>query len=94
MKREEKIDILLAALAKLIAEGREDKDGYKSAPQITFLSEKEVQFEEFPGEQLPTNKVFENNTLVNVLDDVVNYYIDDEKGYYEESLYEEDEAAY
>jgi hypothetical protein len=94
MKREEKIDILIAALARLIAEGRNDKDGYETAPQIVFLSGKEVQFEEFPGEQLPTSKVYEHNPLANILEDVFNYYIDDEKKHYEECLFEEDEQAY
>ncbi|NDV80787.1 hypothetical protein [Bacteroides sp. 51] len=94
MKREEKIDILVAALAKLIAEGRNDKDEYRSAPQIVFLSEEEVQFEEFPGEQKPTIKVYEDNPLVNILKEVFNYYIDDEKKHYEECLFEEDEQAY
>ena len=93
MKREQKIDILIAALAKLIAEGRNDKNGYESAPKITFLSEKEVRFEEFPGKQLPTNKVYESNLLVGLLGEVFEYYNDDEEKYYLECLSEEDEQA-
>lgn len=93
MKKETKINILIAALAKLIAEGCDDKDKYASAPQITFLSETEVQFNEFPEKQLQTNKILENNTLVNIFRWVVAYYIVDEEKHYLECLYEEDEEA-
>lgn len=94
MKREEKIDLLVASLAKLIAEGRDDKEGYESAPQISFLSEKEVRIEEFPGKQLPVNKVYENDSLTNWLECLFEYYYDDEKRHYTECLCEEDEEAF
>ena len=48
MKRETKINILIAALAELIAQDRVGKEEYKLAPQITFLSKTEVRFDEFP----------------------------------------------
>ncbi|MDR1501801.1 MAG: hypothetical protein LBT43_05035 [Prevotella sp.] len=89
MNRETKINILIVALAELIAQGRTEEEKYKFAPQITFLSKSEVQFKEFPGKQRPTNRVFENNPLLPLLKQVVDYYIDDEQKHYQECLFEE-----
>ncbi len=91
MEKETKIKVLVAALAKLIAKGREDKEKFEPVPQISFLSETEVRFEGFPAEQLPVNIAIEDN-LIDILRQIVDYCIDDEKKHYSECLSEEDEA--
>ena len=90
MKRETKINMLVAALANLIAQG---KKRHRQAPQIVFLSKTEVRFDKFPRQQLPINKVLNDNPLFSLLQQVIDYYIDDEYRHYLECLYEEDEEA-
>lgn len=87
MTKEQKIDMLLAFLAPIIFEGK-DKDT-ESAPQITFLSATEVQIEEFPGEQLPVNKVYPDNPLKESLEKIVNYNHADERKSWQEYCLEE-----
>ena len=92
MTREEKIHAVLAFLAPLIYNEQQEKSG--PAPQVTFLSATEVQIDEFPGQKLAVNKVFDNNILHNVLREIVNYGIDDERKDWEccvEELCEKDE---
>jgi len=93
MNQETKINILIAALADLIAQGRTE-DEEKLAPQITFFSKSEAQFNEFPRKQRPTNILFDDNPLFSLLRQVVIYYIDDEQKHYLECLFEEDHEAY
>jgi len=91
MLRENKINILAAAMTFIIANGR--KEEYEIAPSLHFLSDKEVQFCEAPGMMLPTNKVFDDNPLFDMMRKVVEYNIYNEEKHYLESLYEENEEA-
>ncbi|MDR2005315.1 MAG: hypothetical protein LBQ74_20015 [Prevotella sp.] len=91
MEREIKINMLAAAMAVIIANGR--KGEYENAPTLHFLSPTEVQYCEAPGEMLPTNKVFDENPLFDMLHQVVDYNIYNEQRHYLECLYEEDEVA-
>lgn len=87
MTKEQKIDMLLAFLAPIILEGKDENT--ETAPQITFLSANEVQIEEFPGKQLPINKVYSDNPLKEHLEKIVNYNHADERKNWEESCAEE-----
>lgn len=87
MTKEQKIDMLLAFLAPIIFEGKDEDT--ESAPQITFLSAAEVQIEEFPGKQLPVNKEYPDNPLKKILEKIVNYDHVDERKNWEESCAEE-----
>lgn len=92
MTKEQKIDMLLAFLAPIIFEGKDEDT--ESAPQITFLSATEVQIEEFPGKQLPVNKEYPDNPLKKILEKIVNYDHADERKNREECCAEklEDES--
>lgn len=87
MTKEQKIDMLLAFLAPIIFDGKDE--GTESAPQITFLSDTEVQIEEFPGKQLPVNKVYSDNPLKESLEKIVNYNYPNERKSWEECYFEE-----
>lgn len=87
MTKEQKIDMLLAFLAPIIFEGKDEDT--ESAPQITFLSATEVQIEEFPGKQLPVNKEYPDNPLKKILEKIVNYDHADERKNWEECCAEE-----
>lgn len=89
MTKEQKIDMLLAFLAPIIFEGKDENT--ESAPQITFLSSTEVQIEEFPGKQLPVNKEYHDNPLKESLEKIVNYDDADERKNWEECCAEEPE---
>lgn len=86
MTKEQKIDMLLAFLTPIIFDDKDE--GTESAPQITFLSDTEVQIEEFPGKQLPVNKVYPNNPLKKMLEKIVNYNLRDERKNWEECCLE------
>lgn len=86
MTKKQKIDMLLAFLAPIIFDGKdEDTD---SSPQIAFLSATKVQIEEFPGKQLPVNKVYPDNPLKKMLEKIVNYNLRDERKNWEECCLE------
>jgi len=87
MTKEQKINMLLAFLAPIVFEGKDEN--IETAPQITFLSANEVQIEEFPGEQLPVNRVYPDNPLKEYLEKIVNYNHADERNNWEECCAEE-----
>lgn len=81
MRKEEKIDILLASLAQIIADyGNKDFDEH---PSVTFLSSSEVQLIPAKG-NLPTNKLYSDNPLRNLINEIVEtYYKEEEKSWLE-----------
>lgn len=87
MTREQKIDTLLAFLAPLIFEGKNNETA--PAPQITFFSATEVQIEEFPGTLLPVNKEYTDNPLKELLEKIADYNDRDERKNWEECCLEE-----
>lgn len=87
MTKEQKTDMLLAFLAPIIFEGKDENT--ESAPRIAFLSATEVQIEEFPGKQLPVNKEYPDNPLKKILEKIVNYNHADERKNWEECCAEE-----
>lgn len=89
MTKEQKIDMLLAFLAPIIFEGKDENA--ETAPQITFLSANEVQIGGFAGEQLPVNKVYPDNPLKEYLEKIVNYNHADERKNWEECCVEEED---
>ncbi|MDR1504565.1 MAG: hypothetical protein LBT43_19125 [Prevotella sp.] len=93
MDKETKINILIAALAHLIAQGRSGNEEYQNTPTLQFLSPCEAQFSVSPGQQLPMKIEMKGNPLFDMLRQVVDYHIYDERRCYFECLYEEDEQA-
>lgn len=82
MNKEEKINMLLAALAQIISDYDNQKN-FTSPPSVIFLSASEVQTIE-QERNIPTNKVYPDNPLRNLLKSVVdNYYKDEEKHWLE-----------
>lgn len=84
MNKEEKINMLLASLAQIIA----DYDNQKkitSPPSVIFLSASEIQTIEQEG-NIPINKVYLDDPLRNLLKSVVDYYYEEEKRHWLESL--------
>lgn len=79
--------MLLAFLAPIVFEGKDENT--ETAPQITFLSANEVQIGEFPGEQLPVNRVYPDNPLKKYLEKIVNHNHADERKNWEECCVEE-----
>lgn len=81
MRKEEKIDILLASLAQIIADYKNKE--FDEQPSVTFLSSSEVQL--IPAEEnLPTNKLYSDNPLRNLINEIVEvYYKDEEKSWLE-----------
>lgn len=81
MNKEEKVNMLTAWLAEMVAERREAQ-GDPCA--ITFLSSGEVQISETVNGSMPTNKVYSGNPLKNLLRTIVKcYYADEEKHWLE-----------
>lgn len=81
MEKEEKIDMLLASLAQIIA-NYESKD-FKEHPFVTFLSSSEVQLVPAEG-NVPTNKLYSDNPLRKLINEIVEaYYKDEEKSWLE-----------
>ena len=88
MTREEKINTLLAFLAPLLFEGKNEED---SAPQITILSATEVHVNEFPGVQLAVHKEFVDNPLQDALREIVDQNIAEEQKHWEGCVHEQHE---
>lgn len=81
--KEQKINMLLALLTSTIWEDT-PKTTAKSSPYVCFLSSTEVQTAEGEG-YIPTNRVYKENTLKDLLGVIVNTYFEDEKRHWLES---------
>lgn len=77
MKKEEKIDMLLASLVQIIAD-YDNQMNFPNLPSVIFLSATEVQTIEQQG-NMPTNKVYTDDPLRKLLKNVVDSYYDDEE---------------
>lgn len=73
--------MLLASLAQIIA--NYESKNFDEHPFVTFLSSSEVQL--IPAEgNLPTNKLYSDNPLRNLINEIVEvYYKDEEKSWIE-----------
>lgn len=81
MNKEEKVNMLTAWLAEMVAERREAQ-GDPCA--ITFLAADEVQMSGTVNGSMPTNKVYSGNPLKKLLRTIVKcYYADEEKHWLE-----------
>lgn len=81
MDKEEKVNMLTAWLAEVVAEKAEAHDG---ACSVVFLSADEVQILETQNGSIPTNKVYSENPLKTALRKVVKcYYAEEEKHWLE-----------
>lgn len=81
MNKEQKVDMLTAWLAEVVAGGTEEHDGPCA---VIFLSVDEVQMAETLSGSVPTNKVYSENPLKAVLRTVVRcYYAEEEKHWLE-----------
>lgn len=83
MKKENKIDMLLAFLSSVMWKGITKTEDTPS-PYVCFLSSKEIQMAESDG-CIPTNKVFENNPLKDLLETIVKTYFAKEELHWLES---------
>lgn len=83
MRKEIKIDMLLAFLSYVMWKGFTKKEDTPS-PYVCFLSSKEIQMAESDG-CIPTNKEFEYNPLKDLLETVVKTYFADEEQHWLES---------
>lgn len=82
MDKEEKVDMLTACLAEVIAERRKAQE---DPCAIIFLSADEIQMQETLNGSVPTNKVYSGNPLKTALRTVVKcYYAEEEKHWLEE----------
>lgn len=81
MNKEEKVNMLTAWLAEVIA----DKTGAHDKPcAVTFLSADEVRMSETVNGSVPMNKVYSGNPLKSLLRTIVKcYYADEEKHWLE-----------
>lgn len=81
MNKEQKVDMLTAWLAEVVAGGTEEHD---EPCAVIFLSADEVQMAETLSGSIPTNKVYSENPLKAVLRTVVRcYYAEEEKHWLE-----------
>lgn len=80
MNKEEKVNLLTAWLAEVVAE----KKVHDEPCAVTFLSANEVQMSETVNGSMPTNKVYPGNPLKSLLRTIVKcYYADEEKHWLE-----------
>lgn len=77
MKKEEKINMLLASLAQIIAD-YDNQMSFSNLPSVVFLSATEVQTIEQDG-NLPTNRVYTDDPLRKLLKNVADTYYNDEE---------------
>ena len=83
MNKEEKVDMLTAWLAEVIAEKTKAND----VPcAVIFLSADEVQMSEVVNGCIPTNKVYSKNPLKAILHTVVKCYYTEEEKHWLESV--------
>lgn len=83
MKKENKVDMLLAFLSSVMWKGITKTENIPS-PYVCFLSSKEIQMAESDG-CIATNKVFEHNPLKDLLETIVKTYFADEERHWLES---------
>lgn len=76
MKKEERIDMILSFLSPIIYKDIISENN--SYPHVIFLSSTEVQTME-SEECIPTNKVYTQNTLMELLQKVINIYYKNEE---------------
>lgn len=77
MKKEDKINMLLASLAQIIAD-YDNQMSLSYLPSVVFLSATEVQTIEQDG-NVPTNRVYTDDPLRKLLKSVVDTYYNDEE---------------
>lgn len=81
MTKEQKVDMLTAWLAEVVAEKAKAHDGPCS---VVFLSADEVQIAGTQNGSMPTNKVYSGNPLKTALRKIVKcYYAEEEKHWLE-----------
>lgn len=84
MNKENKINMFLASLAQIIGD-YDNLQNFTNPPSVIFLSASEVQTIEQEG-NTPTNKVYTDDPLRNLLKSVVDNYYKDEEKHWLESL--------